>query len=106
MLVMKKILLLTTGGTIASSDTGSGLMPVAGADRLLNYVPDINKICNLYTMSVMNIDSTNMTPELMMKLAQAVSDNYDKYDGFAITHGTDTDGIQCSSFKLYASKSW
>ena len=87
---MKKILLLTTGGTIASSDTGSGLMPVAGADRLLNYVPDINKICNLYTMSVMNIDSTNMTPELMMKLAQAVSDNYDKYDGFAITHGTDT----------------
>ena len=90
LLVMKKILLLTTGGTIASSDTGSGLMPVAGADRLLNYVPDINKICNLYTMSVMNIDSTNMTPELMMKLAQAVSDNYDKYDGFAITHGTDT----------------
>ena len=67
MLVMKKILLLTTGGTIASSDTGSGLMPVAGADRLLNYVPDINKICNLYTMSVMNIDSTNMTPELMMR---------------------------------------
>ena len=48
-------------------------------------MPDINKICNLYTMSVMNIDSTNMTPELMMKLAQAVSDNYDKYDGFAIT---------------------
>ena len=48
LLVMKKILLLTTGGTIASSDTGSGLMPVAGADRLLNYVPDINKICNLY----------------------------------------------------------
>ena len=44
LLVMKKILLLTTGGTIASSDTGSGLMPVAGADRLLNYVPDVNKI--------------------------------------------------------------
>ena len=31
-----------------------------------------------------------MTPELIMKLAQAVSDNYDKYDGFVITHGTDT----------------
>ena len=28
---MKKILLLTTGGTMTSSDTGSGLMPVAGA---------------------------------------------------------------------------
>jgi L-asparaginase len=38
----------------------------------------------------MNIDSSNMNLQLMAKIAQTVYDNFDAYDGFVITHGTDT----------------
>ncbi len=38
----------------------------------------------------MNIDSSNMTPECWVNIAQAIYDDYDNYDGFVITHGTDT----------------
>ncbi len=39
---------------------------------------------------IMNIDSSNMTPNCWVKIAQAVYDAYNDYDGFVITHGTDT----------------
>lgn len=42
------------------------------------------------TQSLMNIDSTNMQPEYWVEIAEAVKANYDAYDGFVITHGTDT----------------
>ena len=38
----------------------------------------------------MNIDSTNMQPEHWKEIANAVFNYYDNYDGFVITHGTDT----------------
>lgn len=38
----------------------------------------------------MNLDSTNITPSPWLKMAGAVEENYDRYDGFVITHGTDT----------------
>ncbi len=40
----------------------------------------------------MEIDSTNMQPEFWVRIAEAVYKNYDDYDGFVITHGTDTMG--------------
>lgn len=38
----------------------------------------------------MNPDSTNVTPEHWKLLAKTVQENYDRYDGFVICHGTDT----------------
>lgn len=88
---MKDILLITTGGTIASQNTSDGLSPSIDADSLVSFIPrHIADCCNLSAVSVMNIDSTNMSPSLMSKIADTVSANYDKYDGFVITHGTDT----------------
>ena len=40
---MKKILLIATGGTIASKYTESGLSPQLTADELLSYIPDARK---------------------------------------------------------------
>jgi L-asparaginase len=39
---------------------------------------------------LMNMDSTNMQPESWVEIAEAIYENYDHYDGFVITHGTDT----------------
>ena len=87
---MKNILIIATGGTIACEESKEGLTPALNIDKLISYIPDVKALCNIYGISVMNVDSTNMSPELMKKIAQTVEDNYNSYDGFVVTHGTDT----------------
>jgi L-asparaginase len=87
---MKRILMIATGGTIACRRTESGLKPLMGSDELLRYVPDINKVCIADTLQLYNLDSTDIRPHHWLGIANAVSENYEKYDGFVITHGTDT----------------
>lgn len=87
---MKNILLIATGGTIASRDNGNGLTPSIDVTALLDYIPVIRQMCNVTGISIMNIDSSNMSTEQIAKISECIRDNYDKYDGFVITHGTDT----------------
>lgn len=87
---MKKILLIATGGTIASKSGDLGLKPDMGGSNLLEYVPEIQKICNVDAVQIYNIDSTNVTPDHWVKLASTIQENYEKYDGFVVCHGTDT----------------
>ena len=87
---MKKILLIATGGTIASSESEDGLTPSIDVKQLLSYIPEIESICHLEGVSVMSVDSTNMNPTLMVKIAEAIQEHYDEYDGFVVSPGTDT----------------
>lgn len=87
---MKKILMLGTGGTIASEMTPEGLSPELTPEQLLRYVPGISQIAEVDCLELFNIDSTNMTPAHWVKVAQALREHYDSYDGFVISHGTDT----------------
>jgi L-asparaginase len=89
-LIMKKLLLIATGGTIACSDHGDGLTPTFNIEELLEFVPEVSAICHLTGMHVMNIDSTNMNPEFWIQIGAVIKENYKDYDGFVITHGTDT----------------
>ena len=87
---MKKILLIATGGTIASSESKDGLTPSIDVKQLLSYIPEIEAFCHLEGVSIMSVDSTNMNPSLMVKIAEAVYDHYEEYDAFVVSHGTDT----------------
>ena len=87
---MKNILMIGTGGTIASKQTEYGLAPGLSAEDILNYIPAVSKICEVDSLQVCNLDSTNVTPEHWKLLAKTVQENYDRYDGFVICHGTDT----------------
>lgn len=87
---MKKFLTLTTGGTIASRESEHGLFPALGGDELLSYIPDIAGLCTIDTIEICNIDSTNMNYGYWCKLVCCIWENYDRYDGFLIAHGTDT----------------
>ena len=87
---MKHILLLATGGTIACKTTEDGLTPMLSSEELLEYVPKAKRFCTVDTIQVMNIDSTNMHPDHWIRIARAVEENYESYDGFVIAHGTDT----------------
>lgn len=86
----KKILLIATGGTIASKATAEGLSPGITSEELLQFVPEIKDYCDVDTKQILSIDSTNIQPEHWVLMAETIRDCYDCYDGFVITHGTDT----------------
>lgn len=87
---LKKILLIATGGTIASKQTENGLTPQLSPAELLSYVPEAEEYCEVDTIQPFSVDSTNMGPFEWLKLAALVEKKYDYYDGFVICHGTDT----------------
>ena len=87
---MKKILLIATGGTIASKSGEQGLAPALGSEELLSYVPEIKSFCEVDAVQIFNIDSTNVTPEHWLEIAKTIRENYETYDGFVVCHGTDT----------------
>ncbi len=87
---MKKILLIATGGTIASLEGKEGLTPVIKIDELINLFPEIRNFCEIETKQMFNIDSTNMQPEYWQDIVSLIKNEYYQYDGFVITHGTDT----------------
>ena len=53
-------------------------------------MPELAEICQIETLQLYNLDSTNVGPEHWVGMVEAVRDRYDRYDGFVITHGTDT----------------
>jgi len=87
---MKKILLIGTGGTIASVPTENGLAPGLSSETLLKLVPEIGSLCEVDCIQPISMDSTNIRPGHWIKLAEVIRESYDRYDGFVITHGTDT----------------
>ena len=87
---MKKILMIATGGTIASKETENGLTPAMTGEELAASVPGIKDKCEITVMQLMNIDSTNMRPRLWQLMSDTIIEHYNDYDGFVILHGTDT----------------
>lgn len=87
---MKNILLIATGGTIASKETSEGLVPQISSDEIISYVPELEGVCNIETIQLANLDSTNIKSAHWLMMAECINNNYKKYDGFVITHGTDT----------------
>lgn len=87
---MKKILFIATGGTIASKKSNSGLKPQISPEELLSYIPSIKDICEIDTLQLLSLDSSNMEPKHWSMMVDCVQQNYERYDGFVIAHGTDT----------------
>ena len=87
---MKHILLIATGGTIASKYTKDGLSPAITAKELLTYIPAAGAFCRIETVQPFFLDSTNVGPDQWLILSDLIEKKYDHYDGFVICHGTDT----------------
>ena len=87
---MKNILMIGTGGTIASEMTPDGLTPELTPAQLLRYVPAIRDLCRVDCINLFSLDSTNITPAHWLRTASAIREHYEDYDGFVISHGTDT----------------
>lgn len=87
---MKRVLIIATGGTIASAEEGSGLAPALTGEQLVAFVPQVAQLCGVEVAQVMNIDSTNMRPQGWLTIAGEVRERYSEFDGFVVLHGTDT----------------
>lgn len=86
----KRILLIATGGTIAARKTENGLAPQLRAEALLDFVPEIQTLCRVTAIQLCELDSTDLTPDIWLKIADCIEQNYAQVDGFVVTHGTDT----------------
>jgi L-asparaginase len=86
-----KVLLVTTGGTITMlrGETGS-FVPCKDAERLIDKIPELSQLADIDILPLENVDSSNLYPELWTNLAQAIFHRMKEYDGFVVTHGTDT----------------
>ena len=86
----KKILVIGTGGTIASKQSKKGLVPLLSAEELVSHVPSVKKYAEISSIQVSNLDSTDITQRDWLNFAKTIEDNSGDYDGFVLCHGTDT----------------
>lgn len=84
----KKILFITTGGTIASISTGQGLQPEDDGEALLRRAGHADY--DITVRNLFSLDSTNIGPEEWGEIAECVYKERTHYDGIVISHGTDT----------------
>ena len=90
---LPNILLLSTGGTIASKiDYRTGAVtPVLTAEELNSSVPELAKIANIDTKVLFSEYSENIMPEHWLKIAETIKQYTESnYSGIIIAHGTDT----------------
>lgn len=85
---MKKILLLSTGGTIASAVSESGLVPKESGENLLARLGKLPY--DVEVKDILQLDSSNIQPEEWKLIAQKIYQYRLKYDGIVVSHGTDT----------------
>lgn len=86
----KHILLLTTGGTIASAPGEQGLAPAVSGQSLLRMMEPVAGSYRITVREILYLDSSNIQPEEWRIIARSVYEARGQYDGIVITHGTDT----------------
>jgi L-asparaginase len=67
-----------------------GLSPCQDTGLLIERVPELARVAHVDLVPVTNVDSSNLQPELWKTLSGAIYERMDEYDGFVVTHGTDT----------------
>ncbi|NDV46844.1 type I asparaginase [Paludibacter sp. 221] len=97
------VLLIFTGGTISmSEDANTGALRPIDFERLKELMPELKKTGILIDTIpfVPFIDSSDVHPPLWERMAVTIKENYDKYDGFVILHGTDTMAYSASALSF------
>lgn len=97
---MKKILFLTTGGTIASAPGEEGLTPSLSSQELLAYLGTSQENVEVTCEDLLKLDSSNMQPEEWAIIAKRIYEVAGQVDGIVLTHGTDTMAYTASALSF------
>lgn len=99
----RSILIIYTGGTIGMvNDPETGALCPFNFEQIAKAVPEIKEFgfaIDSYTLPEI-IDSSDLKPDLWEKLCRIISNNYEKYCGFVILHGTDTMAYSASALSF------
>lgn len=98
-----KIVLIYTGGTIGMvKDFKTGALKAFDFKELLNRIPEVQLLdCEIETISFeIPIDSSNMNISSWQKIANIIEENYSKFDGFVVLHGSDTMSYSASALSF------
>lgn len=97
------VLLIYTGGTIGMIENPeTGALENFNLEQLQKHVPELQKFAfriDTYQFDP-PMDSSDMDPEAWRKLVRIISDNYHRYTGFVILHGTDTMAFTASALSF------
>ncbi len=98
-----RILIIYTGGTIGMIEdpVSKALMPF-DFSHLMENVPKV-KMLDYHIDNIQftpPLDSSDMYPEHWQHIARGIADNYDRYDGFVVLHGTDTMAYTASALSF------
>ena len=92
----KRILLLTTGGTIASVPGGDGLEP-RRSDVMERELQQLRTYYDITVEDVLCLDSSNIQPEQWQLIARSIFEKREGFDGIVVSHGTDTMAYSASA---------
>lgn len=97
------ILIIYTGGTIGmKTDAETGALIPFDFSGIYDEFPSLKRLnvdIDVLTMSPV-IDSSNVSPENWVAMAELIRDNYARYDGFVVLHGTDTMSYTASALSF------
>lgn len=103
----KKILIISTGGTISQIHTQKGIA-ISNAksfkgdtfSNILNNFKEELNIDVIDSRTILNKDSSNIVPKDWKKIIDTIVEEYDNYTAFIVTHGTNTMGYTCSAISF------
>ena len=100
----KRVYIAYTGGTIGMVNSANGYKPAADyLKERMSLIEELeDDIMPEYDIHEYNplLDSSNMTPQNWVTIAKDIANNYDKYDGFVVLHGTDTMAYTASALSF------
>ena len=96
------VLIIYTGGTLGMSYDETGALVPFNFSRILEKVPSLREFnVHITVISFPElIDSANVRPEHWVNMAYIIYENYRRYDGFVIVHGTDTMAYSASALSF------
>ena len=97
-----RVLVLNTGGTLGMTPRQPDLALAPGefSAAILEHVPEAAQIADLEASVFCNIDSSDVTPEHWVALAEEIAARIGAYDGVVVTHGTDAMAYTASALSF------
>ena len=88
--MMKKILLINTGGTFSSRPGENGLTPALSSEEIGTLLGGFDPALSITPEDHCSLDSSNITPDHWRTLALRIGEDVERWDGVVLIHGTDT----------------
>lgn len=97
------ILVIYTGGTIGMiKDADTGVLRPFDFEQVYDQMPQLKSFN--YEIDFISfdplVDSSNMKPEMWVRLARLIKQHYGQYDGFVVLHGSDTMAYTASALSF------